>query len=397
MTGTVTTRGDADRVAAMVADGLSQLLDAAYWKFSGDDLLDTCSSIERLARQMYAVQVTVAGETDLAKLAQTHGQPSTAALLRHALGIGPGDARQRVNAARQVLPQDAISGGEIPPQLPVLGQALGGGDLGPEQTTIVVKTMARIPAEVTVPVREQAEATLVGHAAGMDPIHLGRVAEKLLDTLDPDGDFEPNDPADRAELALGARDARTGLTSIKGRLDDHSVAVFIAATDPHAKPRPETDGIKDQRSAATRLAQALTTVLGDYLTAGTGPVQGGERPHVTMTVAYDALTNQLGPAVLDATGITIAPAIARRLLCDCDLIPAVLGTAGEPLDIGRHPDLAHWHPPRGGHARRGLRVHRLRPARPLVRNPPHRVLGQRRTDQPGQRRHALRPPSFSSP
>ena len=169
----------------------------------------------------------------------------------------------------------------------------------------------------------------------MDPLHLGLVADKLITTLDPDGDFEPNDPADRAELAFGGRDTRTGLTPIKGRLDDHSVAVFIAATDAHAKPRPETDGVKDQRSAATRLAQALTTVLEDYLTAGTGPVQGGERPHVTMTVAYDTLTGRLGPAMFDATGVTVGPATARRLLCDCNLIPAVLGSAGEPLDIGR--------------------------------------------------------------
>ena len=93
--------------------------------------------------------------------------------------------------------------------------------------------------------------------------------------------------------------------------------------------------MKDPRSASTRLAQALTTVLADYLTAGTGPVQGGERPHVTMTIGYDALTGQLGPATLDATGVTVPPATARRLLCDCDLIPAVLGSAAEPLDIGR--------------------------------------------------------------
>jgi hypothetical protein len=129
MTSTVTTRGDADRVAAMVADGLGQLLDAEYWKFSGDDLLDTARGIERLARQVYAVQVAVAGEADLARLAHTHGQPSTGALLRHTLGISPGDARGRVRAARKVLPQDAISGGEIPPQLPVLGAALRSGDL----------------------------------------------------------------------------------------------------------------------------------------------------------------------------------------------------------------------------------------------------------------------------
>jgi len=41
MTGTITTRADADRVAAVVADGLTELLDAEYWKFPGDDLLDT--------------------------------------------------------------------------------------------------------------------------------------------------------------------------------------------------------------------------------------------------------------------------------------------------------------------------------------------------------------------
>ena len=138
--------------------------------------------------------------------------------------------------------------------------------------------MSRIPTDIPAEIREQAESTLVGHASTMDPIHLSRVAEKLLTTLDPDGDFEPKDPANRAELAFGGRDARTGLTPIKGRLDDHSVAVFVAATDAHAQPRPETDGIKDQRSAATRLAQALTTALEGYLTAGTGPVQGGERP-----------------------------------------------------------------------------------------------------------------------
>ena len=81
MTGTITTRADADRVAEQVAAGLTELLDGEYWKFAGDDLLDTARSIEHLAHQMYAVQVAVAGEIDLARLASTHGQTSTAALL----------------------------------------------------------------------------------------------------------------------------------------------------------------------------------------------------------------------------------------------------------------------------------------------------------------------------
>ncbi len=335
MTGTVTTRADAESVAEQVRAGLTRLLDAEWWKFPGDDLLDTARTVEKLARLTYTIQVAVAGEIDLARLAQTHGQPCTAALLRNALSISPGDAKARVRAAQQILPQDAISGGEIPPRLPELGHALRDGALGAEQTSIVVKTMARIPADVAPPVREQAEHTLVDHARDMDPIHLGKVADKLLATLDPDGDFEPRDPTDRAELALGTRDARTGLTPIRGRLDDQTVAAFIAATDPLAKPRPETDGIKDHRPAATRLAHALGDILDAYLTLGDGPIQGGERPHVTMTVDYDTINGQLGGATLDATGTPVPPALARRILCDCNIIPAVLGSNSEPLDIGR--------------------------------------------------------------
>ncbi|WP_420122176.1 DUF222 domain-containing protein [Nakamurella sp.] len=331
----MTTPGDVTRVADQVRTGLVQLLDAEYWKLPGDDLLAAARTVEHLARLTYAVQVMVAGEIDLARLAQVHGQPSTAALLRHALTIGPGDARSRVRAARAVLPQDAISGGEIPPTLPELGAALRDGTVGAEQTSIVVRAMSRIPTDITPEIRGEAEHTLVDHAQGMDPIDLSRVAEKLLDTMDPDGAFEPPNPADRAELTLGPRDTRTGLTGIKGRLDDLTIAAFNAATDPHAAPRPQVDGVKDERSAATRLAQAFSTVLDGYLAIGDGPVQGGERPHVTMTVQFDALTDRLGSAVLDATGTGIGPAHARRLLCDATVIPAVLGAAGEPLDIGR--------------------------------------------------------------
>jgi hypothetical protein len=335
MAGTVITRDDAEGVAETIATGLDQLIDAAFWKFPGDDLLGTARTIEHLARRIYAAQVAVAGEIDLARLAQTHGQTSTAVLLRNALSIGPGDAAARVRTARQVLPQDAISGGEIPPQLPELGHHLHSGNLGSEQSAIIVKTMSKIPTDVPVDVREDAEHTLVGHARTMDPVDLSKVAARLLVTLDPDGDFEPTDPTDRTELAMGTRDVRTGLTPIKGRLDDSTVAAFIAATDPHAKPRPEADGVKDHRSAATRLAQALSTVLDAYLTIGGGPVQGGERPHVTMTVQYDALTNRLGDTTLTAAGTPVGPAMARRILCDCDVIPAVLDSVGEPLDIGR--------------------------------------------------------------
>jgi len=53
------------------------------------------------------------------------------------------------------------------------------------------------------------------------------------------------------------------------------------------------------------LAQALSTVLDAYLMIGDGPVQGGERPHVTMTVDFDVLRRQVGDATLTAAGTPV--------------------------------------------------------------------------------------------
>jgi hypothetical protein len=48
-----------------------------------------------------------------------------------------------------------------------------------------------------------------------------------------------------------------------------------------------------------------------------------------LTATPTSLGGRLG------SGISIHPTTARRLACDATLIPAVLGSAGEPLDIGR--------------------------------------------------------------
>ena len=70
------------------------------------------------------------------------------------------------------------------------------------------------------------------------------------------------------------------------------------------------------------------------LAAGDLPDIGGERPHVTVTLAIRTLVAGVGAATLD-DGRRIFPEAARRIACDARLIPAVLGGPGEVLDIGR--------------------------------------------------------------
>jgi hypothetical protein len=102
--------------------------------------------------------------------------------------------------------------------------------------------------------------------------------------------------------------------------------------------------VKDRRLAPARRAHALTDALAFALThgitatsddSGSGPVAGSRRPQVTVTVAWDMVHDALGPAVIDDTGTTLSPGAARRLLCDAEIIPAVLGSQSEVLDLGR--------------------------------------------------------------
>ena len=89
----------------------------------------------------------------------------------------------------------------------------------------------------------------------------------------------------------------------------------------------------DPRPAKVRRGHALVEALRRFLDVGFAPTQGGERPHVTVTMDLAALRGQLGTAVLDHGG-PITAAQARMPACDAMIIPAVLGSASQVLDMG---------------------------------------------------------------
>lgn len=328
---------DTDQATSLVGDALSAVValrDGAFWKLFPDQLLELGQQLEHLSRTLFAAQVHLAGEVDTAGQAATRSCPSTAALLRQSLNISAADAIGRVNAARQVLPRQQLGGPDAPPHLPVLGEALDAGALGPEHVRTIVDTMRRVPTKAGREARDACEAGLVQVATVSDPNFTARAAVKILERADPDGDLDNDAAATKMELNFGARNIRTGLTSIKGQLDDHGVEVVKKALDALSAPQPAADGTPDSRSPANRRAHALVAALRGYLDAGTGPSHGGEKPHLTVVVQWDALTGLFGSGVLD-TGGRLSPSQTRRLLCDADLIPAVLGADGELLDIGR--------------------------------------------------------------
>ncbi len=123
--------------------------------------------------------------------------------------------------------------------------------------------------------------------------------------------------------------ARTfdGAVAVQGVLDpDGGELLLTTLTALMPPPVPH-----DPRTPAHRRADALLDLC--RLAANHTPTAGGEKPHVTVTIDWETLRGA-GTATL-GSGVPITAGTARRLACDATVIPAVLGSAGEPLDLGR--------------------------------------------------------------
>ncbi len=103
-----------------------------------------------------------------------------------------------------------------------------------------------------------------------------------------------------------------------------------AAIDPLTTPT----GPDDTRTPGQRRHDALADVCRLALRSGELPENGGDLAQVVVTTSYDGLARQLGTGALDI-GPHLTPEAVRRLACDASILPAVLGGAGQPLDVGR--------------------------------------------------------------
>jgi hypothetical protein len=89
------------------------------------------------------------------------------------------------------------------------------------------------------------------------------------------------------------------------------------------------------RSPSQRRADAVVDICSFWLNHNKDAVtSGGEKPHVTITLDYDTLTERV-KRLPEIDGTFVTPQTVRRITCDAAIIPVVLGSEGEPLDIGR--------------------------------------------------------------
>ncbi len=164
---------------------------------------------------------------------------------------------------------------------------------------------------------------------------LRRVTDRLTNTVLPDKDHEQRAKAARSMRCVNESSLADGsLVRFVVTCDPEGAAVIRSVLNsPSAAPSPDENG-PDPRTAGQRRYDALMAVVRRGIAGGD---QMPTTPKATMnvTVRWDALLRALVGAGETSTGEVLTPATVRRVACDADLVPMVLGTDGEILDQGR--------------------------------------------------------------
>ncbi|TCC29623.1 HNH endonuclease [Kribbella speibonae] len=211
--------------------------------------------------------------------------------------------------------------------------------------------LEKVPTTVPVADIEFAEEELVRLARHLAPADLRKAAEQSRDILDTDGP-EPEEDKAAARETLTLKTADRGV-KFTGYLANENAELFRTFIFTGARPHKTVDGERDPRSREKRQADALTTTLtlaATALDAGApSPTIPRPAPPADPTPANpphadspqaDSTEDTTKAATADAIGHTVysnglSAATIRRLACDANVIPVVLGSNSEPLDVGR--------------------------------------------------------------
>ncbi|MEX0428926.1 DUF222 domain-containing protein [Nocardioides sp. DS6] len=256
----------------------------------------------------------------------------------HELQVDGRDARADLNLARG-----------LEQRWEHVAAALAEGRCSLPQARVIARALDDLPDDLEPETRAAAETHLVDLAGRFTPRQLRRLGARILAVVDPD---RAEDELGKRLLAEEERAARkTSLTIsdlgdgtclLRGRVPHATGTRLKTYLEAFTQPRlaqltEEGRAVSYDRLLGQAFTQFLERIDPDRL-----PHHGGDATTVIVTIPIDQLTNDLGTAVIDANanaadgeGGDLSAAEARRLACCAGIIPAVLGTHSEVLDLGR--------------------------------------------------------------
>lgn len=281
--------------------------------------------------QLDALAARVLAASD--EVGEQHGLRDAAAWLALQTRTTRREARRELALGRALEQHSAVA------------SAMTSGELRTEQARAIVEAVDVLPARVDAETRGLAETTLLELASRHDARDLKQIGKRILDVVAPEvgESHEETVLAEEEARALSGveltvSDDGNGLchgrftvpSHIWAMLKRHLLALANPARHTEAELRDESGDWKPLRR---RLGEAFIEYVERYPAAAT-PQTAGVNATVVVTMTLDQLLAEHATALLD-DGSRMSAGQARRLACEAGIIPVVLDSKSQPLDIGR--------------------------------------------------------------
>jgi hypothetical protein len=328
--------------------------------------------VDRLIARIHAVRLALLAEADRCQVAAPTGLSGTSAWLA---------ATTRTDGATAA--RDVALAAALDTTLPATRDALTAGDLSTEHARVIATAASQLPRGLGSEQRTAIEASLVTAARHLDPAALRKHARRALTAAQAtqaevdaheDQVLRTDEDTAYSKTRLTWHHHDDGTTTGHFTLPTLAASILVKTIQHIASPRRyaqtaaraarASTSSNESSSSAPRTGSAAASAApsraavreatweafreadGDwahrYGTAfleliehlPTDTLTGKVAATVVVTIDHDRLKNQLGAAHLD-TGHHLSASQARRLACNAGILPAVLGTASVPLDLGR--------------------------------------------------------------
>ncbi|GLJ69757.1 hypothetical protein J2S40_001520 [Nocardioides luteus] len=323
---------DLSAIEASLDDLLTR--DPAYWRRSQKK--EALARLEKIQAKQAAVKLRLLAASG--DIAEETGAKDVSGWMRTELLVDKGVARSQVNLAASLAKYELVAAG------------LADGVLSQDKARVITKALDQIETDPAASTEDLllAEKLLVEHATWWTANELKVAGKRILLMVDPDRFEEAEAKALQREeenaqrrTFFQSRDNGDGTVEIQARVSRAVGLRLRTMLDSLAQPRKWSAEEKGRKAPYDRLlGQAFARVIETYDVENL-PRHGGHATTVFVTMSLEELRKDLATASLGFDGEKITAAEARRMACNADLVPVVLGTDSEVLDLGRTARLAH--------------------------------------------------------
>ena len=315
---------------AVARAALAEAVEQPLWSLDAVATRHLLLDLTALVSQVAELESRAVVHADAVGVHEESGATSVATWLAHATRMTHREAHAKVRQAKLLAAHDEIRA------------AVARGEVLVDQARVIGDAVDALPDRPDL--HERAKKHLLGEARHFNAVDLRRLGKRVLDVVDPGA-------GEAAEAAALAREERRAATATRLTMSDDGHGktfgrftiptvqaamlrkMLLAIAAPKHQRASGTEPFVPGRPSVERMGRAFCELIERY-PADRLPKVGGLNCTVVVTMTLESLLGGLAAATVD-TGERITATQARRLACEAGVVPAVLGSTGRVLDLGR--------------------------------------------------------------